>query len=166
MNEGDEELTIVLLAVLHHEATIQTIANLSAQAAALQGSESTSSERGGYSVQPTDPVARRLNVIQSGHPSICKSQTGFTASEFEAVYIRVAPVLIRNARSTGLPRLNAGRPSKLDPRERVLSFILNVKHNTGVQYESSAWNWSRSSLCDDVKWVADAINESMKNEIQ
>jgi hypothetical protein len=42
MNEGDEELTIVLLAILHHEATIQTIVNLAAQAAVLQGSESTS----------------------------------------------------------------------------------------------------------------------------
>jgi hypothetical protein len=66
MNEGHEELTIVLLAVIHIEATIQTIVNLAAQASALQGSESTSSERGDYSVWPTDPVARRLNVIQSG----------------------------------------------------------------------------------------------------
>jgi hypothetical protein len=140
MNEVDEELTIVLLAVHHHEATIQTIVNLAAQAAALQESESTCSECGDYSVRPTDPVTSRLKVIRSGHPSICKSQTGFTASEFEAVYIRVAPVLIRNARSTGLPRLNAGRRSKLDPHERVLSFVLNVKHNTGVRYESSAWN--------------------------
>jgi DDE superfamily endonuclease len=48
----------------------------------------------------------------------------------------------------------------------VLSFVLNGKHNTGVRYESSAWNWSQSSLCDDVKWVADALNESMKDEIQ
>jgi DDE superfamily endonuclease len=166
MNEGDEELTIFLLAVHHHEATIQTIVNLAAQAAALQESESTCSECGDYSVRPTDPVTSRLKVIQSGHASIFKSQTGFTASEFEAVCILVAPVLIRNARSTGLPRLNAGRPSKLDPRERVLSFVLNVKHNTGVRYESSAWNWSRSSLCDDVKWVADAITEGMKDEIQ
>jgi hypothetical protein len=59
-----------------------------------------------------------------------------------------------------------GSPSKLDPRERVLSFVLSVKHNTGVRYESSSWNWSRSSLCDDMKWVSDAINESMRHEIQ
>jgi hypothetical protein len=160
MNDGNEELLIVLLAVLHYEATVQTIVNLAAQAAALHGSESTSSERGDYSVRPTDPVARRFNVIQSGNPCIVRSQTGFTASEFEAICIRVASVLVRNARSTGIPRLNAGRLSKLDPCERVLSFVLNVKHNTGVLYESSAWNWSRSSLFDDVKFVADAINEA------
>jgi hypothetical protein len=116
MNECNEEFTIVLLAVLHLEATIQTIVNLTAQAAALQGPESTSSENGDYSVRLTDPHSRRLNVMQSGHPSIFKWQTGFTASEFEPVCIRVAPVLEGSARSTGLPRLNAGRPSKLNQR--------------------------------------------------
>jgi hypothetical protein len=75
MNEGDEELTIVLLAVLHHEER-SSIANLAPQPAALQGSESTSTERGDYSVRPTDPVARRLNIIQSGHPSIFMLSTG------------------------------------------------------------------------------------------
>jgi hypothetical protein len=43
MTECDEELTIVLLAVLHLGATIQNIVNLAAQAAALQGPESTCS---------------------------------------------------------------------------------------------------------------------------
>jgi hypothetical protein len=142
MDEHDEELTVVLLAVLQFESTLHTIAGVAAQAAAVHEMGVTNREGGDYSVRPMDPVFHRLQVLQAGHPSIFKAQTGFFASEFEAVCRQVAPVLNRNARSTGLPRMKEGRPSKLGPRERVLSFILNVKHNTGVRYESSSWNWA------------------------
>jgi hypothetical protein len=166
MDEHDEELTVVLLAVLQFENNLHTVAGLVAQVSATHEMGVTSRVEGDYSVRPMDPVTHRLQVLQSGHPSIFKAQTGFFAWEFEAVCRRVAPVLDRNARSTGFPRVKQGRPSKLDPGERVLSFVLNVKHNTGVRYESSSWNWARSSLCDDMKWVSDAINESMSDEIQ
>jgi hypothetical protein len=78
MNQCDEELTIVLLAVLHLEATVQTFVNLAAQAAALKGPESTYSENGDYSVRPTDTHSRLLKAMLSGHPFIFKSQTVFT----------------------------------------------------------------------------------------
>jgi hypothetical protein len=112
-------------------------------------------------VRPADSVTPRLGIFQSGHPSIFKSQTGFWAEEFEAVCGLVAHVLVRNVRSTGLQKIREGRPTKLDVCNRLLSFILSVKQNKAMRYESSSWNWSRTSICDDLIWVSDATNEGM-----
>jgi hypothetical protein len=72
MNDGNEELTIVFLDVLHYEATIQTIVNLTAQAAALQGSESTSSERGDYSVRPGSACSSKECAIDRSSKANCR----------------------------------------------------------------------------------------------
>jgi hypothetical protein len=147
MSEYDEELPDILLGVLQFESNVHTIAAIGAQAAVMHELGVTRRGGGDYSVRSMDPVANRLQVLWSAHPSIFKGQTGFFASEFEAACRQVAPVFYRNARSTELPRVKDGRPLTLDPRERVLSFVLKVKHNSGVRDESSSWNWSRSSLC-------------------
>jgi hypothetical protein len=105
MGEYDEELTVILLAVLQFESNVHTIAGIAAQAAVMHELGVTRRDGGDYSVRPMDPVAHRLQVLRSGHPSIFKGQTEFFASEFEDVCRQVAPVLYRNARSTGLPRV-------------------------------------------------------------
>jgi hypothetical protein len=61
--------------------------------------------------------------------------------------------------------LGGGRPSKLDSAECMLSFVLFVKHNTSIRYESSSLNWSRSSACEDVLFIASVINCALSDEI-
>jgi hypothetical protein len=84
--------------------------------------------------------------------------------EWEPLCQRV-PLIITYARDTGEPRIRRGRPSNLDPAERMLSFVLCVKHNTSIRYESSSWNWNRSSACDDVPFIASVINCTLADEI-
>ena len=82
---------------------------------------------GDFSVRAGESSTPRLEVLQTGHPSIFLTVTGFYASEFESLCQRIAPVLLLYARGTGLPPNNSGRPSELDPRERLISFIFFVK---------------------------------------
>jgi hypothetical protein len=56
MDAHDEELTVVLLAVLQFESTLHTIAGVAAQAAAVHEMGVTNREGGDYSVRPMDPV--------------------------------------------------------------------------------------------------------------
>jgi DDE superfamily endonuclease len=41
-----------------------------------------------------------------------------------------------------------------------------MKHNTQSRYESSLWNHSRSSVCDDSLFVASSINIALQDELQ
>ena len=65
-----------------------------------------------------------------------------------------------NARSTGGEKQKFGRPMKLSSPQRLLCAIMYLKHNNGVVYEDFSWNWSRSSVCDDVLFVCFVINEA------
>jgi DDE superfamily endonuclease len=59
-----------------------------------------------------------------------------------------------------------GRPTKLNAPERLLSFVLYCKHNTGVRYESTSWNYSRTSLSDDAVFLANVVNAALADEIR
>jgi hypothetical protein len=62
--------------------------------------------------------------------------------------------------------LKPGRPNKLNASEGILSFVLYCKHNTGVRYESSSWNYSRTSIPDDAVFVASVLNVALEDEIR
>jgi hypothetical protein len=77
------------------------------------------------------------------HDSVFKSWTGFWLSEWEKLTQRVCPVLQQYARS-GQLKLPGGKPTKLTPQERLLSFVLYVKHNAGARKNSIDWNYHRA----------------------
>jgi hypothetical protein len=58
-----------------------------------------------------------------------------------------------------------GRPSRLGLKQRFLCFILFMKHNNITIYDAFIWNWAKSSLCDDVIFIASCINHALVNEI-
>lgn len=62
------------------------------------------------------------------------------------------------ARHTKATKLIQGRPSKFDLKERLLSFLFYVKHNTSCLYEASLWIFSRLCLDDDALFNANTIN--------
>jgi len=58
-----------------------------------------------------------------------------------------------------------GRPSRLGLKQQFLCFILFMKHNNITIYDAFIWNWAKSSLCDDVIFIASCINHALVNEI-
>jgi len=58
-----------------------------------------------------------------------------------------------------------GRPSRLGPKQWFLCLILFMKHNNIAIYDAFMWNWAKSSLCDDVIFIASCINHALVNEI-
>jgi hypothetical protein len=59
-----------------------------------------------------------------------------------------------------------GRLSKLGPKQQLLCFILFKKHDNVTIYDAFMWNWAKSSLCDDVIFIASCINHALANEIR
>jgi hypothetical protein len=47
-----------------------------------------------------------------------------------------------------------GKPSKLGHEQRFLCLILFMKHNNVTIYDAFMWNWAKSSLCNDVIFIA------------
>jgi hypothetical protein len=94
--------------------------------------------------------------------------TNFTANEFELFYQRVCPVIVSTARSTCLPCASSGRPSKHASEQRLLSFVMYLKHENSVSFESALWNWSRTSANDndDALFVASCLNVAASDEIR
>jgi hypothetical protein len=121
---------------------------------------------GDFRVNAVMPAVRRLRILQEGHIYIFRSTTGFSGAEFDELSASVCPLQVNVARSTGIARVQTGRPNTLSPQDRVLAFILLMKHNNNFRYESSIWNHSRLSICDDAIFVASAINVALHSEIK
>ncbi len=60
--------------------------------------------------------------------------------------------------------VGVGRPSKLGPKQWLLCFILFMKHNITI-YDAFMWNLAKSSLCNDVIFIASCINHALVDEI-
>jgi DDE superfamily endonuclease len=163
--DGAESLPLVPVLLSFSEMN-QWAALAASMATALVEEESKSAAAGDLSVNPLAPKVARLQSLISAHGSIFKSTTGFFLSEWERLCQRVVPVLEISARSTGDLKQKPGRPTKLNAPERLLSFVLYCKHNTGVRYESSSWNYSRTSLSDDAVYIASVLNVALGDEIR
>lgn len=129
-------------------------------------SDDRHAEDGDYSVNELRGKTDRLVHLQMGHSSIFKSMTGFTLSEWERLCLKVCPIIILHARHSGELKVKQGRPPKLCPPERLLSFILYVKHNNGARHEAIEWNYSRTSLNADSVFIASAVNLALSDEIE
>jgi hypothetical protein len=90
-------------------------------------------------------ILAKLNLEQPHirHASILPITTGFTLTEWERFTQLVCPA---HARHTGEFKVKQGGPSKLDPAERLLTYVLYTKHNNTERFEAVNWNYSRTSL--------------------
>jgi hypothetical protein len=116
-------------------------------------------------VNHDEPVRDVLATMRST-PSLFKSLTNFSIEEFDELAALVCPTLVANARTTGEAHLKQGRPFKLRPEQRLLNFILYMRHDNITIYDAYMWNWCRSSVCDDTIFVASCINEVLASEIR
>lgn len=99
-------------------------------------------------------------------PQHFKDLTNFWPEEFNELCRLVCPVISSNARITGVSHILSGRPPKLTPEERLLSFILYMKHDNTIYVDAQRWNWSRTSVSDDSIFVASCVNEALELEIR
>ena len=111
------------------------------------------------------PVRDYLTTIRST-PYLFQTITNFTAEEFEELCTVVCPVIILHARSTGQLRGQGGRPPKLLPEQRLLNFVMFLKHDNTATFDSCQWNWARSSVNDDSLFVASCIGVACTHEIK
>ena len=77
----------------------------------------------------------------------------------------VCSTIFGNARSMDILRVTNGRPMKLAPEQCLFNFIMHLKHDNVVAYESFQWNVDRSNLCDDAIFIASCINVAFAHEI-
>lgn len=99
-------------------------------------------------------------------PSLFATVTNLSVEMFNELASSVCPVIQTHARSTGDIHTGRGRPSKLSPEQRLLSFLLFLKHDNSTVYDGHHWNWSKSSVNDDSIFVSSCLNEAIANEIR
>jgi hypothetical protein len=56
-------------------------------------------------------------------------------------------------------------PMKLIPKQHLLKFIMYLKHDNVISYESFQWNVECSILCDDVIFIASCIIGTLAYEM-
>ncbi|PXF40335.1 hypothetical protein BWQ96_09956 [Gracilariopsis chorda] len=117
-----------------------------------------------YFVNALFPKLDLLQQLTSGHISTFKTVTGLYPGEFECLSERSCPILFCRSRYSGQILMTTGRPTKLNPQERLLSVILYLRHNYSVRYGSSSWNYSRSSLHEDALFICEIITVVMARE--
>jgi hypothetical protein len=100
---------------------------------------------------------RDLLARLAAPPAIFKRLSNVTVEEFNEFCNQLGPVLYMTARSTGDLSKGAGRPPKLPAQQRILNTLLYLKHDNTVHYDAFQWNWSKSSLSDDILLVFPAL---------
>jgi hypothetical protein len=122
---------------------------------------------GGYSFVDKN-VGLRLDVLAvlRATPILFMTLTNFSVAEFDELCATVGPSLSTHACHTGQQKLLLGRPPKLSPPQRILNFLLYMKHDNTNTYDGFWWNWSKSCLCDDTLFVASCICEALEMEIR
>jgi hypothetical protein len=116
-------------------------------------------------VNPDAGVRDVLMTLQHT-PDLFKTITNLTAVEVELLSNLVCPLILSTARSTGEKWSAMGRFPKLSPLQRLLHFLLYLKHDNAARYEGFTWNWSKSSSCDDALFVASCINKALEDQLR
>jgi hypothetical protein len=99
-------------------------------------------------------------------PVIFKRLKNFTVDELYELCHHLSPVLDLTARSTGNVSEGAGRQPKIYKQQRILNTLMYLKHVNTVYYEAFQWNWSKTSVKDDVLFVCSVMNTVLAHEIQ
>ena len=62
-------------------------------------------------------------------------------------------------------KMDGLRP-KVSADQRLLAFILNLKHDNTATLEDFHWNWAKSSVSDDAVFISSCINHCLADEIR
>ena len=110
-------------------------------------------EHGGQDlVNPHERVRDVLGSMRST-PGLFKVLRNFSVEEFDDFCRIVCPTISAHVRSTGDIPVLLGRPSKLNPQQRLLGFLLYLKHDPTTALPRFLWNWNKSSVIDDQIFV-------------
>ena len=97
-------------------------------------------EHGGQdSVNPHERVRDVLESMRST-PGLFKVLTNFSIEEFDGLCHIICPTISAHARSTGDIRVLPGCPSKLNPQQQLLGFLLYLKHDPTTTLLGFLWN--------------------------
>ncbi len=106
-------------------------------------------EKNGQSINPNVGVLDILTTMRATL-GLFKSLINFTLGKFEELAQLVVPTIISHARSTWEPHCTVGQPSKLAPKQRLLHFILLMKHDNVIKYDAFMWNWNKMHIASIV----------------
>ena len=87
------------------------------------------------SVNPHEGMCDVLGSMKST-PGLFKTLTNFSVQEFDELCHIVCPTTSAHARSIGDIRVLAWCPSKLTPEQRLLGFLLYMKHDPTTSFPS------------------------------
>lgn len=153
--DGDDEEAMAVLAVLQAATSSTELLFSSGEMIAIDQ----------RFVDRTVGVRDQLSMLLR-MPSLFHTMTNFSIDEFDELCGKVCPLIDFNARHTGEPRHPAGRPPKLRPEQRLLAFLLFLKHDNTSVFDGSLWNWSKTSQNDDSIFVGSCIVTGIDDEIQ
>ena len=123
-------------------------------------------EHGGqHSMNPHEGVCDVLGSMRS-ILGLFKVLTNFSQEEFDELCIILCPTIIAHTRSIGDLRILPRHPSKLTPEQRLLGFLLYLKHDCTTALPGFLWNWTKSSVIDDQVFIATSINWVLKDKIK
>lgn len=98
-------------------------------------------------------------------PPLFKVWENFEVHEFDKFASLVCPIIRDNAHSTEVERVISGRLMKLTLAQSLFNFIMYLKHDNIMSYESFQWNVACSTLCNDVNFIALCINNTLPHKI-
>ena len=167
-SDSDSDLEIILLAV--HGAIV-------AASSTLDFFNSQDLDDNGQDCVDHDSSVREFLTTVRSTPYLFQTITNFIGEEFEELckvacpviqlHARVVcPVIQLHARSTGEIRGPCGRHPKIQPKQRILNFLMFLKHDNTAAFDFCQWNWAMSSVNDDSLFVASCIGVACKDEIQ
>jgi hypothetical protein len=99
-------------------------------------------------------------------PSLFKGNMNFTLKEFDELCLLIVLVIVANARSTGENRIFLGCPSKLSSKQRILNFLLYLKHDNITISDTFMWSWSKTSINYDTIFISLCMNKMLRDEIK
>ena len=99
-------------------------------------------------------------------PSLFKILTNFSIPEFAKLCHLVCLTIVAHAQSKGAIRVLSGHPLKLSLEQRLLGFLLYMKHDPTLSFPSFLWNWLKTSLTSDQVFIASCVSWALRDEIR
>ena len=94
-------------------------------------------------------------------PRNFKTFTNFIIVDFYKLCGLLVLVIDSHAKSTSKVHKLSGRPLKWCPQQRLANFILYMNYDNVTSYDVFKWNWSCSTLSDDVLFISSCINHAL-----
>lgn len=111
-------------------------------------------EEGGLST--TNHNVGVMDILSRMHEvsALFKVLTNFKICEFDELATLVCSTIRNNAHNMGIARVMSSRPMKLTHEQHLLNFVMYLKHDDEINYESFQWNVTPTTLCNNVIFIA------------